>query len=56
MVPGGMDFYREQEAEGSNCAAQWKRIKFAICSSSGRQLNLRFVGTGLRCGRQQGLL
>lgn len=56
MVPGGTDFYREQEAEGSDCVAQGNRIRFAICFSSGRQLDLRFIGTGRRCERQQGFI
>lgn len=56
MVPGGMDFYSEQEVEGSDCTAQWKRIKFVICFSPGRRLNLRFIGTGRRCERQQGFI
>lgn len=54
MVPGGMDFYSEQEAEGSDYAAQRKRIKFLICFSPGRGLNLRFIG--ILCERQQGFI
>lgn len=56
MVPGGMDFYSEQEAEGSRRAARWKQIKFVICSSCSRRLNLRLVGTGRRCEGRRGLL
>lgn len=56
MVPGGIDFYSEQEAEGSDGAVQWDHIKFVICFLSGRWLNLRFIGMGCGWERQQGFI